>query len=228
MPGAWSATAETTAARGRRERILELLRAEGEPLGIAALADQLRVHPNTVRFHLETLQQAGQVEQVLGESAGRGRPPVLFRATHRMDPDGPTNYRLLAGMLTEHLAATSPDPVSTAVSIGRGWGAHLVGAGTAPRRASGRGHAVAEMIAVLDQLGFRPEQPTGPRDPTVRLRHCPFLDLVAESESRRVVCSLHLGLMQGALDAAAGPVTVDRLDSFVQPDLCVARLAPVR
>jgi hypothetical protein len=32
--------------------------------------------------------------------------------------------------------------------------------------------------------------------------------------------------MQGALTAMRAPVTVDRLDPFVEPDLCVAHLAP--
>ena len=41
-----------------------------------------------------------------------------------------------------------------------------------------------------------------------------------------LICSVHLGLMQGALTAMRAPVTVDRLDPFVEPDLCVAHLAP--
>jgi hypothetical protein len=31
--------------------------------------------------------------------------------------------------------------------------------------------------------------------------------------------------MQGVMAQLNGPVTVDRLDPFVEPDLCVARLA---
>jgi len=57
------------------------------------------------------------------------------------------------------------------------------------------------------------------------LRHCPFLEL-AET-SAQVVCPVHLGLMQGAMDAWGAPVDVDRLDAFVEPDLCLAHLTPV-
>jgi len=39
-----------------------------------------------------------------------------------------------------------------------------------------------------------------------------------------VICSLHLGLMRGALERMRAPVTADRLDPFVEPSLCVARL----
>jgi predicted ArsR family transcriptional regulator len=40
-----------------------------------------------------------------------------------------------------------------------------------------------------------------------------------------VVCPVHLGLMRGVLESAGAAVTVDRLDPFVHPDLCVAHLA---
>ena len=89
---------------GRRDVILALLRASAEPRSIASVADQLGVHPNTVRFHIDALRRAGRVEQALGDSAGRGRPPILFRASRRMDPTGPTNYQLLAGILTGYVA----------------------------------------------------------------------------------------------------------------------------
>jgi len=54
------------------------------------------------------------------------------------------------------------------------------------------------------------------------LRHCPFLELVESGAG--IVCSLHLGLMQGAMAALCTPVTVERLDPFVEPDLCLAHL----
>jgi predicted ArsR family transcriptional regulator len=40
-----------------------------------------------------------------------------------------------------------------------------------------------------------------------------------------VVCSIHLGLMQGMLAELDAPIDTDRLDPFVEPDLCVARLS---
>lgn len=210
----------------RRRLLLDLLRNSAEPRSILSLAEELDVHANTVRFHLDALVRSGQVEQLLGDTSGPGRPPVLFRATHRMDPAGPTNYQLLAAMLTDHLATSSSDPAATATELGRAWGPHVIGAsadGTAP--AVNRGAALARMTDVLTDLGFAPESP-GPRATTIRLRHCPFLGLVTDQEAHSsVICSLHLGLMQGGLEALRAPVTVDRLDPFVEPDLCVAHVA---
>ena len=78
-------------------------------------------------------------------------------------------------------------------------------------------------MALLDDLGFAPE-----RDParagTIGLRHCPFLDLVPEHAA--VICPLHLGLMQGALDALGAGITVTRLEPFASADLCLAHTGP--
>jgi len=81
-----------------------------------------------------------------------------------------------------------------------------------------------ELVQLLAELGFEPEPADGPRTREIRLRHCPFQNLA--EQHGEVICSVHLGLMQGALSAMRAPVTVDRLDPFVEPDLCVAHLAP--
>jgi hypothetical protein len=47
----------------------------------------------------------------------------------------------------------------------------------------------------------------------------------AEQGRFLVVCPIHLGLMQGALEAWQAPVTVDRLEAFAEPDVCLAHIA---
>ena len=95
---------------------------------------------------------------------------------------------------------------------------------SAQRRAPSKTHAVTELVKLLAELGFEPEPPDGRRAREIRLRHCPFQNLA--EQHGEVICSVHLGLMQGALSAMRAPVTVDRLDPFVEPDLCVAHLTP--
>lgn len=206
---------------GRRDVILALLRSSDNPRSIASVADELGVHPNTVRFHLDALARAGRVEQVLGDPVGRGRPPILFRASRRMDPAGPTNYRLLAGILTNYLAR-EPDAAAVAAQLGRATSSALVEP-SGQRRAPSKTRAVTELVELLAELGFEPEPADSPRTREIRLRHCPFQNLA--EERGEVICSVHLGLMQGALSAMRAPVAVDRLDPFVEPDLCVAHLA---
>ena len=137
---------------GRRDVILQMLRASAEPRSIASVADELGVHPNTVRFHIDALLRAGRVEQVLGDSAGRGRPPILFRASRRMDPTGPTNYRLLAAILTGYVAG-HPDAAGIAAQLGRSTSPALVAIQRAGPRAveNPRGHRTG---GVVGGVGF--------------------------------------------------------------------------
>ena len=79
---------------GRRDVILQLLRASAEPRSIASVADELGVHPNTVRFHIDALLRAGRVEQVLGDSAGPRPSPD---PVSRQPPDGPRQDRRTIG-----------------------------------------------------------------------------------------------------------------------------------
>ena len=209
------------APRGAETSSWQLLRASAEPRSIASVADELGVHPNTVRFHIDALLHAGRVEQVLGDSAGPGRPPILFRASRRMDPTGPTNYRLLASILTGYLA-DRPDAADIAAQLGRSTSPALMPS-SAQHRAPSKTRAVTELVELLAELGFEPEPADRPRTREIRLRHCPFQNLA--EQHGEVICSVHLGLMQGALTAMRAPITVDRLDPFVEPDLCVAHLA---
>ncbi len=189
-------------------------------MSIVAIAGELGVHPNTVRFHLNTLVSDGRVEHVEPDHKGLGRPPLLFQAVRQMDRSGPRRYRLLAEILTTGLAV-GPDPGAKALAAGRAWGRRLES--SAPRaKESGAEEAIDELVGVLDELGFAPERREYGRKKQIGLRHCPFLEL-AEARTT-VVCPIHLGLMQGALEKWEAPVAVDRLEAFVEPDLCVAHL----
>ena len=74
---------------------------------------------------------------------------------------------------------------------------------------------------LLAELGFAPEPMADPD--RIVLRHCPFLELA--TASTRLTCPVHLGLMQGVLEALGSGVQVERLDPFVQPDRCVGSLS---
>ncbi|QZY46087.1 helix-turn-helix transcriptional regulator [Mycolicibacterium austroafricanum] len=205
---------------GRRRDVLRTLKAASGPMSIGAIADALDIHPNTVRFHLDRLVSQGQVERVEPDRRRPGRPPLMFRAMPQMDRAGPRHYRLLAEMLAMSLAADG-DPPTRAQAGGRAWGRELNV--RAPRRKqSVAEEAVDRLVEVLDDVGFVPERLGAGDKQQIGLRHCPFLEL-AETQSK-VVCGIHLGLMQGVLERQGAPVTVDRLEPFAQPDLCLAHL----
>ncbi|HET9647061.1 MAG TPA: helix-turn-helix domain-containing protein [Microlunatus sp.] len=202
-------------ATGRRMDVLGELRSSAEPLSIADLAARLNLHPNTVRFHLDTLSAAHQVEKLSQPRGGRGRPPALFRASSGMDPAGPRSYRLLATILADTLVGV-PDGPDRATAAGRRWGAQLAD------RHAGDDDARALLVSLLSELGFAPERAMGGDEAIIGLRHCPFLELA--SQQSRLICPVHLGMMQGVLRGLGATIDVERLIPFVQPDLCVVHL----
>lgn len=199
---------------GRRAAVLRVLRDAAEPLSVTAIAAQLGIHPNTVRFHLDSLVTLGQIEQVASPRRTPGRPPQLFRPVPRMDPTGPRRYRILAEMLADALGAES-DATARAIETGRAWG-HRAAALQAEAPDD-----VDRLVALLDELGFEPDR-IGVDPPTVGLRNCPFLEVAEHRQD--VVCRIHLGLMRGALEEWASPAEVRRLTPFAEPNLCVAEL----
>src|SRR5215831_14748662 len=116
---------EDTSPLGRsRTEVLELLRTADGPLGIRDVAQRTGLHPNTARFHLEALAEAGLAVR---ETEGRetpGRPRIGYRAVAD-GPAGRRRYRLLAEMLTSLIAGTMPEPGRAAEGAGREWGAYL-------------------------------------------------------------------------------------------------------
>lgn len=222
-PDAWRRVDGTAAERpkGRRREVLKLLRASATHMGVAEIAASLDVHPNTARFHLDVLVDTGLAERVEMLPVGPGRPPLVFRARPGMDPAGPRSYRLLAAILAGSLAAT-PDPAAQAVELGRRWGGDFVeqpssAATTTPNQATDW------LMGLLDDLGFSPESRSADGHPQIGLRHCPFLEL-ADTHAE-VICPLHLGLMQGAMEKLGSSITVESLEPFAQPDLCLTHLS---
>ncbi|WP_055589108.1 helix-turn-helix transcriptional regulator [Streptacidiphilus griseoplanus] len=217
--------------RPRRSAVLDALRAASSPLGVAEVAERLAVHPNTARFHLDALVAEGAADRLPGgrpgqpAQSGPGRPRARYAARPGMDRGGARGYRLLAEILVSRLSAAGPGAADEAAAAGRLWGRHLV-ASPQPYHRTTEAEAAEALLSLLTELGFAPEPATaGAGVPDrVRLRNCPFLEL-AETHGP-VVCPLHHGLMQGALEELRAPLAATRLEPFAEPDACLARLAP--
>ena len=202
----------------RREDVLAALRGGANAMTIVAIADQLAVHPNTVRFHLGTLVTDGRVERVEPGHNGPGRPPLMFRAVRGMDPGGTRRYRLLAEILTLGFSGDR-NASAKALTAGRAW-ARV----TRPtRKAPGVQESINRLVGLLGELGFA--RSGGNRT----AKHKSDCAIARSSNSLREVRRRlpdSPGAHAGALEAWRSPVTVDRLDAFVEPDLCLVHLAP--
>ena len=210
---------QTTDDQPRRQSVLEALRGSDAPLGITELAEQLGIHPNTVRFHLDALVAQGLVDRRLEAPTGRGRPRTVHTPHPGMDRGGQRQYQLLAKILLAQLS-TNPDAGSAAEAAGRSWGGYLV-EHIPPSREPDAPEATRRLNAMMTDLGFAPE-PDGGATERIRLRHCPFLELAEEYSP--TLCPLHLGLMRGALNEIRAPITATRLEPFAEPDACIVHL----
>ena len=201
---------------GTRARLEAVLTAAPGGLDAEQLAERLGVHPNTVRWHLAALAHANAVSSMPRPHAGRGRPRIVYRAADGNEDGTRDEYRLLAAMLSATLSSRS-DGADACEAAGREWGRYLVPRRLPFARPSSR-EACAKVAGLLAEHGFRPTAVDG----AIRMRRCPFRDL---AESRPdVVCAVHRGLIDGALEEIGSDLRVSDLDVLVEPDLCVARL----
>lgn len=206
-------------ANGSRVRLLRALRASDRPLAAQDLAEQVDLHLSTVRAHLDALIEAELVASEREERTTPGRPRVLYRPTGQTQPQETGGYRLLAEVLAGQLAAVTAHPAEQARAAGRAWGQYLVER-PPPFATLSVEEARATVMELFAGLGFEPElDETGSR---ILCRRCPFLDVARRHPD--VVCSIHLGLLQGALDTLGSALSADQLDPLVEPSLCVAHL----
>ncbi|MFC4947345.1 helix-turn-helix transcriptional regulator [Pseudonocardia sp. GCM10023141] len=209
-----------------RVRLVDALRAADGPRSAHELAAECGLHVTTVRFHLEILGSAGLVRSRPEATGGRGRPRLVYSPAAAADPG--TGYELLAMMLAQSWGDTASERAERAERAGRAAAttqplAPLVPhAAPAPAPVLSMEAAVAEVADTFAELGFEPEVAPVEAGLQIRLHACPFRAVATAHPE--VVCSLHLGLIRGALEELGGSATAAGLEPFVEPDLCVAHI----
>lgn len=212
--------------------MLDLLRSSGEELDASEVAAGVGRHVTTTRQHLDVLVQGGVVSRRVERRTVRGRPRVLYSATSRREPDDGDG--LMAMVLATQLSR-GDDPAGQAEEAGRRWGRALMerdGAAVAgsptssgdadKREAADVGTATERIVALFDEIGFEPQAHASRTGTVIDLNRCPFEHLAQAHPE--IACSVHLGLMRGALETLGAPVRAHRLEPFVTPTLCRAHL----
>lgn len=205
-----------------RRHVLEVLRAAEGALDVHHVAEHVGLHPNTARFHLDGLVEAGLVERRTEDRVNPGRPRMVYRCVATEASAGRRSYRLLSEMLTSMVAGTTPQPQEAAITTGEAWGRSLADR-PGPSQQIDAEEGIRRLTTVLTEAGFEPDTIAEQTNPVIPLRHCPFRE--AAEQNREVVCSLHLGLMRGVLTEVGAPLRADRLEPFVEPSLCRAHLS---
>lgn len=196
-------------AQPTRARLFGLLTELRRPAGTDELAQQLGLHPNGVRTHLERLEAAGLVMRARERVANaRGRPRDTWSISPDAEPGGaaPTAYADLGRWLVRAISFSALR-VRDVEAAGRRIGREL-----AP--SAGAESPEEQIHGVLVAMGFKPRRRLDAGSTlTYCLENCPYR--VAVRERQAVVCGLHRGMTRGLLDAVA-PKT--RLAAFVPKD----------
>jgi predicted ArsR family transcriptional regulator len=235
----------------RRERILQMVREHDGPVDAVELASQIGLHVTTVRFHLDALCDEGMIVRTRLHHPGAGRPRTGYLAVEER-LDYRILAEVLAMELGQtvgtrarraqhagqqwatRLTSQSAQPDRTEATPGADTDDAL-------------DRAAMRATEVFKRMGFDPElattaeptahsspnsAPTPGRERIIRLHACPVRDLARAHPE--VGCQIHLGLLQGLLAKsgadsgrrkASRPEMSAQLQPFVEPELCLARLA---
>lgn len=196
-----------------RAEVLHHLRTRASAQGVEAVALALGLHPNTTRFHLGALTEAGLVVREVENRGRPGRPRMLFRAVPGLGGD---HYEALAEVLVRHFASGLDDRAERAENAGLAWGQRL----REQRDPQSSDQPVERLVNAMDALGYQPQRDQSD-DATVVLRPCPFLNLAGDDPD--VICRLHVGLANGLLGPDQ-PWRVTDIEPFATPTTCVLRL----
>lgn len=209
-------------ASASRVHILDLLRGSDTPLDVAQIAVRTALHPNTVRFHLKVLVDAGLACCRTDSPRAAGRPRLIYTATTDGAGSHPEGFQLLADILASYLAASGTVPTGLAEEAGRAFARRRRQPSQAFAGVSAD-EAVRQVVAMFAELGFQSELDGGGSHRRILLHACPFHAVASKHPD--VVCAVHLGLLRQTLANLDAPIEATALEPFVTPHLCVAHLA---
>jgi predicted ArsR family transcriptional regulator len=183
------------AAGHQRRKVLGVLQSAPGPVDAQHIADALRIHVTTARFHLTTLEEQGYIRRGGGAKPGRaGRPRLTYEVAPRLD------YADIVSLFAAHLGGTVQEREQRGLRIGADL-AHRV------RLARRRDETtIADLVvATLGELGFQVRSVLNSfGEVTIQICTCPLAE-VAES-APEVVRGIQQGLIQEVIDLNADSV----------------------
>jgi predicted ArsR family transcriptional regulator len=197
MEDRWIAVA--TLSDPSRRILYDYVRRQDHPVGREEAAAATSMSRGLAAFHLDKLVDAGlltaRYETSGDRPRGRGRAPKVYRpAGDGLSLTIPQRrYELIADILAEAVATGQEPAAEVAARVAYRRGHALAG---------DRDPATADIVGVLDDLGFEPGADTG----AITLHNCPFHVLAARHTD--LVCGLNRALIAG-LVAGLGVTGVD-------------------
>lgn len=196
-----------------RARVLNRLTEIDGGVGVAALAKDLALHSNTIRFHVDALVESGYATRSHEPPKGQGRPRTLYHSTESAPVVDGNHLRDLTQVLVRQLIQNAPDPGKAAEDVGRAWGQEVATDAATSRRGE---DGIGALLDHTKTMGFDIETPE--RD-TVEFNSCPYRSV--SQPTLASICKVHLGMMRGYLESTDSEFEVE---SLTPGDVCVAAL----
>lgn len=195
-----------------RHSIFRHLLEVNRPVGITELTDRLQLNHNAIRQHLTKLVAADLVVEQRATATGPGRPRLEYTvdpaAESRWDAIGP--YERLAALLSETIKTGEPP-----IEIGR-----RAGRREATESAS---HEPIEILTeTMARRGFDPRVRSRGSSTDIVLHTCPYASTALAAPE--VICQLHLGIAEGAADAAGSVIVEELIANDPRRAQCILRI----
>jgi predicted ArsR family transcriptional regulator len=202
-----------------RRSVYLFVRDQGGADGVtaSAVAEEVGVHPNVARHHLDKLAAGGYLEVQSGKLAGggAGRPSKRYQAVADAVTEFPVRSDdLVLSLLGRALARLAPNEAEAmAEEVGAEYGRAMAAGLTGDAIDAGHRSMRSAIQAVADALtahGFAAH--TENRHDGLRIinDHCPFGDVALEHP---VICAVDRGMVRGMLselyDGELGVVTTE-------------------
>ncbi len=192
-----------------RTRVLALLQAATEPRSVIDVADELGLHKNSARFHLDALVESGFAEREVSATGTQGRPPLVFTATSEAPTIGNLHLTELVQVLISSFVEPTAEAFPLAERAGRTWGGSVASQEESP-------DPDLDGLAIhLGERGFG----TVNEDGCLSFTRCPFRATVT-SRQLPLVCAMHKGFLDGYLAESGSDLVTAELE--VGPELCRA------
>lgn len=168
------------------------------------LADEVNLHVNTAREHLQVLEDEGLIASRPADTGVRGRPPMVFDPVkHAAENESADRYAMRAQEQGDLLRRIEPD-LDLRETLG-----------------TEAQHQIDVLYSHLEDAGFDPVQ--GEDGVSFDLHPCVYHGLIKEQGT--LVCAVHANLVRDQLEQVQGPMKLDKLQPFVTPHLCKLKLA---
>ena len=167
------------------------------------LVAETGLHANTIREHLQVLEDEGLIVSATAHRGSRGRPPVVYRAVAAASESPAAERRIRLSVEHGDLLRRVAPELDRTTELG-----------------TDAVHQLDALYEHLEDAGFQPD--LDDRSLRVDLVPCPYQTDV--DEDRQLVCQVHQQLILDLLRQVPGPVEVRDLLPFATPNRCTIHL----